>query len=44
MGVEEGVTMSGPVCEIFYGMASGGQEGPFSRLALAVHSDESSLY
>ena len=27
-----------------YGMASGGQEEPFSRLALAVHCDESSLY
>ena len=25
-------------------MASGGQEEPFSRLALAVHCDESSLY
>ena len=26
------------------GMAYGGQEEPFSRLALAVHCDESSLY
>ena len=27
-----------------FSMASSGQEGPFSRLALAVHCDESSLY
>ena len=32
------------VCQSPYGMASGGQEEPFSRLALAVHCDESSLF
>ena len=32
------------ICRAPYGMASRGQEEPFSRLALAVHCDESSLY
>ena len=31
-------------CHSPYGMAFGGQEEPFSRQALAVHCDESSLY
>ena len=31
------------ICWVSFFMASGGQEEPFSRLALAVHCDESSL-
>ena len=43
VGLVQGVTRSGLVCDSRYGMASEGQE-PFSRRALAVHYDESSLY
>ena len=36
VGLVQRVTRSGLVCDSPYGMASGGQEEPFSRLALAV--------
>ena len=36
VGLVQGITRSGLVCDSPYGMASGGQEEPFSRLALAV--------
>ena len=39
LGLERATLRTSP-----YGMASGGQEEPFSRLALAVRCDESSLY
>ena len=42
MGLKAWVTRP-LICGNPYGMASGGQEEPFSRLALAVHCDESSL-
>ena len=36
VGLVQGVTRSGLVCGTPYGMASEGQEEPFSRSALAV--------
>ena len=36
VGLVQGVARSGLVCDTTYGMASGGQEEPFYRLALAV--------
>ena len=47
-GTVQGVGLMGSVSPMVlespYGMASGCQEEPFSRLALALHCDESSLY
>ena len=44
VGLMDWVNTRPLICWGFFFMASGGQEEPFSRLALAVHCDESSLY
>ena len=44
VGLMDWVNTRPLICWVSFSMVSGGQEEPFSRLALAVHCDESSLY